>query len=96
MHCPVPGVQGAGLSCLQFPGRHTWTMVLGRRCQPEGSAQVQRREPQTGVEGIPEQLGRQPASGAPGPEVVWRSRPFSTGSVQGRQEGPGGVGPGSL
>ena len=33
---------------------------------PEGSAQARRREPQKGVEGIPEKLGRQSASGALG------------------------------
>ena len=31
---------------------------------PEGSVQARRREPQKGVEGIPEKLGRQSASGA--------------------------------
>ena len=63
---------------------------------PEGSAQARRREPQKGVEGIPEKLGRQSASGALGPEVGCRSCPFSRGLVHGRQDGPGGLGPGSL
>ena len=58
---------------------------------PEGSAQAWRREPQKGVEGIPEKLGRQSASGALGPEVGCRSCPFSRGLVHGRQDGPGGL-----
>lgn len=46
----------------------TWTTVLGRRCQPEGSAQAQRREPQKGVEGIPESWAGSP------PVALWALR----------------------
>lgn len=98
LHCPGPGVQGAGLSRLRFPGEHRSHMdhCAGKEVPARGQCSGSEEGASERRRGDSRKLGRQSASGALGPEVGCRSRPFSRGLVQGRQDGPGGLGPGSL